>query len=122
MVLLGVEIDNALVRKDVASMILDNSEKPVVKILFNVGVYCVGDNLLIIRKDFIAEKTMNVMFSIMLLISAVPWFVWDVSVPLFIVAGIIALWGLLSSRIFNFFMFKIMIRTKLHYKGSLRLL
>lgn len=123
MVLFGIQFDDhELVRQSVADMILENSEKPVVKILFNVQAYCIGTDILIIHKEFIAEKTMNWMFAIILLISIIPWFVWQISVPFFIVAGLICVWSLLSSKIFNFWMFKIMIRKRFDYKPTLRLL
>lgn len=123
MVLFGIKFDDhPLIRESVKNMIKENSEKDVAKILFNVDVHCIGADILIIHKEFIAQQTMNLMFTVMLLISAVPWFIWGISLPLFIVAGLISFWALISSRIFNFWMFKIMIRTKMQYRGEVKLL
>jgi hypothetical protein len=123
MVLLGIKFDDhPLIRQSVADMIKENSEKDVAKMLFNVDVHCIGADILIIHKEFIAEQTMNLMFTVMLLISAVPWLIWGISLPLFIVAGLISFWSLISSKIFNFLMFKIMIKKRFDYRASLRLL
>lgn len=123
MVLIGIKFDDhPLIMQSVADMIQENSEKDVAKMLFNVDVHCIGSDILIINKEFIASKTMNMMFSVMLLGASIPWFIWNVSLPLFIVAGLISFWSLISSKIFNFLMFKIMIRKRFDYKPQLRLL
>jgi hypothetical protein len=122
MVLIGIKFDDhPMIRHSVADMVKENSQKDIAKMLFNVDVYCIGSDILLIHKEFIAEKTMNWMFSVMLLGASVPWFIWNVSLPLFIVAGLISFWSLISSKIFNFWMFKILIR-KLGHNGSVRLL
>lgn len=129
MVLIGIELKSNLYKKGVDKLmvqslrdqILLNSEKQVANILFNVKAYILEDNVLLIRKDFIASQTMDMLFRVMLVISAVPFFIWGVSVPLFIVASLMVLWAILQTSAFNFCMFKIMIR-RAGYKGSVRLL
>jgi hypothetical protein len=123
MVLLGIKFDdNPLIMQSVADMIKENSEKDVAKMLFNVNVHCIGSDTLIIIKDFVAEKTINVLFSIMLIGACLPWLIWNVSLPLFVVAGLISFWAFISSKIFNFLMFKLMIRKRFDYKPKMVML
>jgi hypothetical protein len=120
MVFFGIKFDDPSMIDVVKSEIDSNSNKDVTKILFNVQTYRI-DNVLVIYKDFVGQGAVNMVFVFMLGISSIPFFLWGVSLPLFIVAGLMLLWVFLCSKLFNFWMFKILIR-KLGHNGSVRLL
>lgn len=123
MVLFGIKfIDDPSVRVRVGDMIKENSEKDVAKLLFNVDVGYIGTDILIVNKEFIASKTMNLMFSVLLLGASVPWLFWGISLPLFIIAGLMSLWAVLSSKVFNYLMFKLMIKKNIIVRSKTRLL
>jgi hypothetical protein len=89
--------------------------------LFNVQTYYIGSDILVIYKEFVGQGAVNMVFSLMLIGASIPWFVWGVTLPLFIVAGLMLFWIFLCSKIFNYWMFKILLK-KLGHQGSLRLL
>ena len=104
-----------------ASMIKENSEKQVAKVMFNVEVYPVGSNILFINKDFVPRQVLNMIYLFLLVGSALAWLIWDVHLPFFIVAGFMLFWSVLNTPSFNFFMFKLMIRRS-GYKGRVVML
>lgn len=105
--------------EDWADAIMLNAEKPVPKILFDVKTYILDENILAVRKEFVALHTMNYIFGFMFVVSLIPlWF--GFVTPLIIISFLIMLWFFLNSTEFNFWMFKLMIR-RAGYSGKMEL-
>jgi len=123
MTLIGIKfgIQDRQYLKEIASEIKCNSEKQVAKLLFDVKVYCIESDILVINKIFVATQSMNLLYLILLVGTSIPWFVWGVSLPFMIVFSLFLLWSFMNTPLFNFLMFRIMIR-KQGYKGRLVML
>lgn len=102
-----------------ANMIKSNSEKPFVKVTFNVKVYCVEHDVMIINKVFVPAKAINTVYYFLLIGSLVPLIIWNTVIPAMIIWLLYMLWMIFNSSVFNFLLFKIMIK-KSGYTGKLR--
>jgi hypothetical protein len=121
--LIGIQFENKDIEfiERIKLEIEHNSSKPASKLLFNIDVFTIGGDILLINKEFIPGKTLKYVYLLALLCSSIPIFLWGVTIPFFIVCGLILFWTFINTPFFNYFMFKIMIR-RMGYIGGLRLL
>jgi len=118
MTLVGIKfVDKPLSVKAFADLIRSNAEKDVPKLLFNVWVHCIGSDILIINKEFIASSVVDKVFLIMIASGLVMVALWNIWVPGLIFLLMHRLWSIFNTPKFNFWMFKLMLR-KNGYKGK----
>lgn len=102
-----------------AEEIFKNSEKQVAKMLFTVKVYTPDVDVLIISKKFVAYDLMNIIFSFMLILSSLPIVLFHVVIPALIVYSLYFVWSIFNTPVFNYWLFKLMIR-RMGFKGKLK--
>lgn len=122
MVFIGVKFEETMEDINKYAMILrENSAKQVPLMLFDTTVFVLHGNVLVMWKDFVARKTMSMIYLIMIIGSIIPFLVWGTLVPVIIVGILAFIFYLFDSAWFNFFMLKLMLK-KNGYKGKVKLL